>query len=216
MAAPFWSGGNPPISAFLSHGFNIGVQQPAGRDPGGDGGTDRSAKWTAEEVSLPSSLLVAFSRVRSLLSPPSLSPRSLLSLCLSLSLSLSLCLSLSLSSISPLASYRSRSIPSLSRYFPPSPCPFPSAAISLSSRLLAVLSLAFALSVRCGIRVSLPSLCRAPVGGVERAAARQWSAGDSVCPQCRSSAPRVCVCACVRACARTRSTPSSCGRSRTS
>ena len=214
MAAPFWSGGNPPISAFLSHGFNIGVQQPAGRDPGGDGGTDRSAKWTAEEVSLPSSLLVAFAFALSSLPP--LFPLARSSLSVSLCLSLSVSLSLSLSSISPLASYRSRSIPSLSRYFPPSPCPFPSAAISLSSRLLAVLSLAFALSVRCGIRVSLPSLCRAPVGGVERAAARQWSAGDSVCPQCRSSAPRVCVCACVRACARTRSTPSSCGRSRTS
>jgi len=44
-----FSGGTPPISAFLSHGFNLGVQ-PGGRNPGGVG-AERSAKWTAEEVS---------------------------------------------------------------------------------------------------------------------------------------------------------------------
>jgi len=102
MAAPFWSGGNPPISAFLSHGFNIGVQQPAGRDPGGDGGTDRSAKWTAEEVSLPSSLLVAFAFALSSLPPLFPLARSSLSVSLCLSLSLSVSLSLSpLSLLSP-------------------------------------------------------------------------------------------------------------------
>ena len=45
-----FTGGTPPISAFLSHGFNLGIQ-PGGRNPGGDFGAGRSAKWTAEEVS---------------------------------------------------------------------------------------------------------------------------------------------------------------------